>query len=369
MEFNTNSKVLEKLLSKVYQAVPSRTPMAALENFLFEFEDGKLTVTATDLEIFLRSSMSIDSNENKRFTVPAKLLFEIVKALGDTTIYFTTEENSKLKIRTDNGVYEVGFTSADDYPVVPTINKDKFVTLNGKIIKKGIEQTKFAISKDAVRPAMIGTLLEFHPEGINFVATDGHRLVKYSQLFENLPINEQYILPLKAGEVLPKLLYETDVKIFLSDSNLTFQIGEIEFITRLIAQRYPDYKVVIMVENEKLLKIKLPEFQAAVRRITLFSSINYRQIKLIVTKDKIEISSEDIDHGASGKEVIPCDFTEEEMILGFNTDFLNDIISNLSCEEIVIKISSPTKAVLIEPVKQNENEDILMLLMPVRINS
>ena len=147
MEFNTNSKVLEKLLSKVYQAVPSRTPMAALENFLFEFEDGKLTVTATDLEIFLRSSMSIDSNENKRFTVPAKLLFEIVKALGDTTIYFTTEENSKLKIRTDNGVYEVGFTSADDYPVVPTINKDKFVTLNGKIIKKELNKQNLQSAK------------------------------------------------------------------------------------------------------------------------------------------------------------------------------------------------------------------------------
>jgi DNA polymerase-3 subunit beta len=369
MKFKANSKSLEKLLAKVIPAIPTRTPMAIIENFLFEIEEGKLTVTATDLEITLRSSISVDADKNLKMVVPAKLTYDIVKSLGDTLIHFETDTNQKLKLKTDNGVYSIGFAEADEYPKIPEMGKINIVNLEGGILKKALDQTSFAISKEAMRPAMMGTFFEFSKDGLKFVTTDGHRLVKYLTKKCKIKSSEQCIVPERAISVLSKLVGDTEVKLFVGDSNIAFVMDDLELISRLIAQKYPDYNSVIPIENENLLKIKKGEVHSSIKRMLLFSTSNYQQVKLSIKENSIEISAEDIDHGSSAKENLTCEYVGDPMDIGFNTSYLNDILVHLDEGEIVFKLHSPTKACVIEPSAIKEDEELMLLLMPVRLNT
>ncbi len=369
MEFKVNSKVLEKLLSKIIPAVPARTPMPILENFLFEIKDGVLTVYATDLEIALKSSINVASDENITMVIPARLLFDIIRSLPETQIQFETLSNQKIKLTTDNGVYTISYSSHEDFPSIPVVSKEKEITINGTDLKKSIEKTSFAMSKEDMRPAMTGTLLEFSQDGLRFITTDGHRLVKYVNKTIQSSAEEQYIVPERAISVLSKLLSETDVKIHLSKTNISFHIGELEFISRLIGEKYPAYNSVIPMENENVLKVKTADLLSTVKRMMLFSTSNSKQVKFSINENNLEISAEDIDSGSNAKENIYCEYAGESMDIGFNTSYVNDVLSHLDEDEIIFKLHSPTKACIIEPTKEKDNEDLMMLLMPVRLNN
>lgn len=369
MEFKVNSKVLEKLLSKIIPAVPTRTPMPILENFLFDIKDGALIVCATDLEIALRSSINVAADENVKMVIPARLLFDIIRSLDETQIHFETETNSKLKLTTDNGVYNISFSSSEDFPAIPTVSEEKEVVLSGKDLKKAIDQTSFAMSKEDMRPAMTGTLFEFSEEGLRFVTTDGHRLVKLVNKNIKSGLEEQYIIPERAISVLSKLLGETDVHIYLSKTNISFHMGDLEFISRLIGEKYPAYNSVIPLENENILKVKTGDLLSTIKRMILFSTTSSKQVKFSINQNLLQVSAEDIDHGSNAKENIHCEYSGDPIDIGFNTTYVNDILSHLDEEEIIFKLHSATKACIIEPSVTKENEELMMLLMPVRLNN
>jgi DNA polymerase-3 subunit beta len=225
------------------------------------------------------------------------------------------------------------------------------------------------MSKEDMRPAMTGTLLEFTPEGLRFVATDGHRLVRYINKTIKTGTDEQYIVPERAITVLSKLLGETDIKIYLSKSHIAFHIGDTEFITRLIGEKYPAYNSVIPLENENILSVKRRELMSTIKRMMLFSSSSSKQVKFSISKNKIEISAEDIDLGSNAVETIPCEYSGEQIDIGFNTQYVSDILTHVNDENVIFKLHSPTKASIIEPGKIQEGEDLMLLLMPVRLNT
>lgn len=369
MEFKINSKVLEKLLSKIIPAVPTRTPMPILENFLFDIKDGSLTVSATDLEIALRSSINVAASQNIKMVVPARLLYDIVRSLDDTQINFVVDEKGKIKITTDKGVYSLSYSPSEDFPEIPVVSKEKEITISGSELKKAFDQTAFAMSKEDMRPAMTGTLMEFDKDGLRFVSTDGHRLVKYINKTFTSDVHEQYIIPERAISVLLKQIGESDVKIYLSKTYASFIINDFEFISRLIGEKYPAYSSVIPLENENFLTVNRPELLSAIKRMMLFSTSNSKQVKFSLSENNLEVSAEDIDHGSNAKENVQCEYKGDPMDIGFNTAYVNDILSHLESEQVVFKLHSPTKASIIEPTKREENEDIMMLLMPVRINN
>lgn len=369
MEFKVNSKVLEKLLSKIIPAVPSRTPMPILENFMFEIKDGALIVSATDLEISLRASMNVAAESNIKMVVPARLLYDVVRSLEETQIHFESSPNLKLKLKTDFGTYNIGYSSHDDFPMIPSVSRDKEIVITGSDLKKAIDQTSFAMSKEDMRPAMTGTLFDFSPDGLRFVTTDGHRLVKYAYKNITTEKNEQYIIPERAISVLSKLLSESDVKIYLSKTHVSFNIGDLEFITRLISEKYPSYNSVIPLENENIMKIKTGELLSSVKRMLLFSSSNSKQVKFTLIKDNLEVSAEDVDRGSNAVESIMCDYKGEPMEIGFNTAYVNDVLSHVNNDEVIFRLHSPTKACIVEPSKIKDTEELLLLLMPVRLNN
>ena len=369
MEFKVNSKVLEKLLSKIIPAVPSRTPMPILENFLFELRGGLLIIHATDLEISLKSSINVTANEDISIVVPARLVYDVVRSMEDVQINFSVGGNSRLVLTTENGVYNISYSPSEDFPETPTISKSKEFLINGKDLKKAIDQTSFAMSKEDMRPAMTGTLLEFASEGLRFVTTDGHRLVRL--IYKNIKTSseEQYIVPERAISVLSRLLSEIDVKIYLGKSHVSFIIGDVEFSSRLIAEKYPAYSSVIPLENENTLKINRHMLLSTIKRMMLFSSSSSKQVKFSIKKDNVVVSAEDVDLGSNAVEKIDCEYAGEQMDIGFNTQYVNDILTHVEDEEVLFKLHSPTKACIIEPGKKQEEEDLMLLLMPVRLNT
>ena len=369
MEFKINSKVLEKLLSKIIPAVPTRTPMPILENFLFDIKDGSLTVSATDLEIALRASLNVAANQNIKMVIPARLLYDIVRSLEDAQVNFFVDGKGKLKITTDKGVYSLSYSPSEDFPEIPVVSKEKEINIGGTELKKAFDQTAFAMSKEDMRPAMTGTLMEFDKDGLKFVSTDGHRLVKFINKTFTSDVHEQYIIPERAISVLLKQLDESDVKIYLSKTYASFLINDFEFISRLIGEKYPAYNSVIPLENENFLKVNRTELLSAIKRMMLFSTSNSKQVKFSIGENSLEVSAEDIDHGSNAKENIQCEYKGDPMDIGFNTAYVNDVLSHLEGDDVIFKLHSPTKASIIEQTKAEENEDIMMLLMPVRINN
>ncbi len=376
MEFKVNSKELEKLLGKIIPAVPTRTPMPILENFLFEVKDGQLTVYATDLEISLKSSLNVVTEENIKLVVPARLLNDIVRSLKETTIHFKLTTNKKLNLITDTGKYSLSYLDPEEYPEIPTITADKNnkdineVNIDGLELKQAFEKSAFAMSKEEMRPAMMGTLFEFTEEGLRFVTTDGHRLVNLLKKNIKANFNQQYVIPERAVSVLMKVLDEKEVKIHLTKTYVSFKLSDIELITRLIAQKYPDYSSVIPLENEYLMKVNAKEIHDSIKRMMLFSTSSTRRVKFSISKENLDISAEDLDIGASGEEKVACSYNGENLEIGFNSAYVNDILNHIvGEEEITFKLHSPTKAVIIEPVQKKENQDVLMLLMPVRLNT
>ncbi|MEK6551828.1 MAG: DNA polymerase III subunit beta [Bacteroidota bacterium] len=376
MEFKVNSKELEKLLSKIIPAVPTRTPMPILENFLFEVKDGQLTIYATDLEISLKSSLNIVADENIKIVVPARLLNDVVRSLKDTTIHFKLMANKKISIVTDMGKYTISYLDADEFPEIPSVETDKNakdineVLINGEELRSAFEKCAFAMSKEEMRPAMMGTLFEFRDDGLRFVTTDGHRLVNMLNKNIKAAFNQQYVVPERAVSVLLKILNEKEVKIHLTKTYVSFKLNDIELITRLISQKYPDYASVIPLENEFLMKVNTRDIHESIKRMMLFSTSSTRRVKFSIMTDALEISAEDLDIGASGEEKVICEYKGDALEIGFNSSYVNDVLTHLSSEEeIIFKLHSPTKAVVVEPVQKKENIDLIMLLMPVRLNT
>ncbi len=376
MNFKVNSKELEKLLTKIIPAIPSKTPMPILEHFLFELKDGLLTIYATDLEISLKSSINVASEENFSGLLPAKRLYDLVRSLKDTTLIFQVNSNNTINLSTDKGHYKLTFLESVDYPEIPSFPPEEGneeiseVTINGEELKYSLDKTSFAMSKEEIRPAMMGTLFDFTEDGVRFVATDGHKLVNLLNKNISHSIENQYIVPERAISVLQKILDEKDVKVYVNNTHISFKLSDIELISRLISQKYPDYKSVIPLENEFAMKVNREEISEAVKRMMLFSTTSTRKVKFSISQNNLEISAEDIDTGSSGTENVMCSYSGEPLDIGFNAYYVNEIVSHMSPEEeIIFKLHSPTKAVIILPAKENEKQELLMLLMPVRLNS
>ncbi|MCF6269057.1 MAG: DNA polymerase III subunit beta [Melioribacteraceae bacterium] len=375
MEFKVNSKELEKLLTKIIPAVPTRTPMPILENFLFEIKESSLTIIATDLEISMKSSINIVAEKDISIVVPARLTHDILKSFGDTTVNFEITDNHKINLTTDNGEYSISYLSAEEYPEIPNFPTEaddiNEISINGLDLKHAFDTTSFAMSKEEMRPSMMGTLLEFEEDGLRFVATDGHRLANLQKKNIIAEIDDKYVVPEKAISVLQKILDEKEIKMFMSNTHISFKLNDIELITRLIGQKYPEYRSVIPLENEYDLKIKTKELLNAIKRMMLFSTTSStRRVKFSITESNLEISAEDIDMGNFGKENIMCEYNGTPIDIGFNSQYVNDVLSHLvNEEEIILKLHSANKAVIIVPSKIKENQDLMMLIMPVRLNN
>lgn len=369
MRFNVSSSELVKALSAVSGAVPNKATLPILETILFESADGQLRLTATDLEISIMETMNADIDEDGAVAIPARRLTDTLRQLPDIPVAFDVDEKFNVKFRTDKGTYKLVGEDPDEFPEVPNLDEGHKLETTKEDVLGAINKTLFAVSNDDLRPAMMGVYFDIGPEESKFVATDGHRLVRYIK--QDLTSEEEvnFIVPEKALNLVQKALHAEECVLTITEDHVRFKSGNTTVITRLINEQYPNYDSVIPRENDKKLVINKEQMLATVKRVAIFSSSTTRQIRLQMQSDKLTIRAEDIDMSSEAKETIACEYDNEEIEIGFNAKYLADVLGNVDDEEVYFEFSTPNRAGIVKPSEEEDDEEILMLVMPVMLNT
>ena len=373
MKFTTTSGDLLKALSKANTVVNSKSVIPILDNFLFEVTGTSLVISATNLELSMKVSISVKGNSNGRIAVPSKRILDTVTALPmNVALTFTADVNTKkIVMSTEKGTYHLTGESADDYPEIKDLEKGNEIQLKKELLKRMINKTSFAASTDDHRPAMTGILFELKENELRCVATDGHRLSR--MIVKDVSSKKPYsvIIPQKALSVLNRALEEDMCSFGFDETQARFAFGNTNLFTRLIEEKYPNYEAVIPSDNEKHLRINREELHSSVRRVALYSSANTstQQIRFSLKKNAITLSAEDTEVGCNANEEMECEFSNSAMEIGFNAAYITDILSHLDSDEVIFSFNSPTRAALVKPAQPQANEDCMMLVMPVRLNS
>ncbi|HLO44917.1 MAG TPA: DNA polymerase III subunit beta [Leadbetterella sp.] len=372
MKFVVSSSELVKNLSNISGVIAPNPLVPILENFLFELDKTSLTVTASDMQTVMVADLMVDSSDTVSVAIPAKLLMDTLKSLPEQPITVSiSNETFGVEITTANGRFKIAGENPLDFPRAPQVNRNFNIELDSHVLASAINNTLFATSTDDLRPAMTGVYIDIQEEHTTFVATDGHRLIRYRREDIKSSTPTTMILPRKALNLIKISLPSNSVPVVteFSNSNAFFSFGNIKLICRLIDERYPDYENVIPKANPHHMTVERSKFLNSLKRIAIFSNKTTHQIRLKITADELTISAEDLDYSNEAVEKISCEYVGDDMEIGFNAKFLAEMLSNISSSTITMELSLPNRAGLIIPSDKEENEDILMLVMPVMLNS
>ncbi len=375
MKFVVSSTELLSHLSAISKVISSKSTMPILDNFLFQLSETELTITASDLESTLITSLELDNIEGEgAVAVPAKLITDTLKEFPEQPLTFQIDKDSyNVEIFSDNGKFSIMGQNAEDFPEQPQLDEEGASTINVShlALKKGIEKTLFATADDELRPVMNGIYVELSPDFMSFVASDAHKLVRYRRLDAKAEFESSFILPKKPASLLKNLLpkEEFDIKLEFDDRNAFFTLSNYKLICRLVEGNYPSYNSVIPTNNPNKMLIDRLNFFNTVKRVSVFSNAASNLVKLNINENQLIVSAQDIDFSISAVERINCEYEGEEIEIGFKSTFLQEILSNISTGDVKVEMSDPTRAGLLLPAENEEDEDMLMLLMPMMINA
>jgi len=371
MKFIVSSSSLLKHLQQISGVINANTVLPILEDFLFEIEDKKLNIVATDLETVMRVQMDVESKADGKVCIPAKILIDSLKNLPDQPLSFSIDKNFAVEITSDNGKYKVPGENPDNFPKEPSSDDTtSFLMTSGSLVT-AINKTLFAVSNDDLRPAMTGVFFELTPTHVQFVATDAHRLVRYKRIDTKAIKEDSFIVPKKPLNLLKNALPDNDDQLTISynSNHLFVNHGEIQMICRLIDARFPDYRVVIPADNPFKLVVTKSDFQNALRRVSIFSNKSTNQVALNITGSELQMAAQDVDFNFEGNERMSCQYDGDDLQIAFNAKFLIEMLNAAETVEVRLELSTSTKAGLIKPSEQAEGEELLMLVMPLMINN
>lgn len=371
MKFIVSSTYLLKQLQVLGGVINSSNTLPILDNFLFELDNSTLTVSASDLETTMASSLKVESDSTGSVAIPARLLLETLKTFPEQPLTFVVEDNNTVEISSNHGKYALAYANGKEFPKTVSLEDPSKTVVLGDVLATAISKTIFAAGNDDLRPVMSGVFFQFSTEGLTFVATDAHKLVKYTR--EDVQANQvaEFIMPKKPLNLLKGILAgsESDVTIEYNDSNAKFTFENSELICRLIDGKYPNYEAVIPKENPNKLVIDRTQFLNSVRRVSIFSNKTTHQIRLKIAGAELNISAEDIDYSNKAEERLTCDYQGDDMQIGFNSRFLTEMLNNLSSSEVQLEMSMPNRAGILTPIDGlDDGEQVTMLVMPVMLN-
>lgn len=370
MKFIVNTNQLLNKLQSVSGTIVSKPVIPILDHFLFDITDKKLTITGTDLETTMSTTMEVQSDEDIRIAVPSKMCIDTLKELPNQPVTFTisTDKNT-IELKSEFGRYKLVGQNADDFPKIPESNAENSFSISSGVLSSSIAQTIFSSGNDELRLSLTGVYVQLFKDNAVFVATDANRLVKVERTDVKPGLETNFILPKKALNLLKSNLPQDDsaTQVDFNDSNAFFTFGDVSLICRLIDERYPDYQAVIPEENPNRLTINRTEFLNSIKRSSIYGNKTTNQVNVKITGSELTIHAEDIDLSNEAVERLGCDYTGQDMEIGFNARLLIEMLQNLSTSDIIIELSSPSRAGIILPSENVENENLLMLLMPMMI--
>jgi len=370
MNFTTSKREFFEALQKVIGVVPQKTTISILTCVLMDLDGDTLNMTGTDLEISITTSLQVSGHEKGSAAIPAKILLEIVRELPDVPLHIQDDSSNKIIIKTEKGEYKIATQPKEDFPKIAVEEGEFSFIMDAGLLSRMVEKTIFAVSIDELRPALTGINIELYPNEIRLVATDGHRLAKVAKV--NFPvkkdIQKNLIVPTKTMTLLMKNPQSSGVKIQIGEDHVVFYLENSVVYSKLINGAFPNYDRVLPKDNDKELRFNRDLLIAALRRVSIFSSSLTHQVRLILSSHEMTIRSEDIEFGAEAKEVIPSQFSDEWLQIGYNSNYLMDVLRHVDTEEVVFELKDGNNSAIITPAVTEEGESVLYLLMPIRIS-
>jgi DNA polymerase III subunit beta len=382
MKLTLDRNELWRGLNTVLDAVASKPAQPVLANVLLEADGDHLTLSATDLDLSIRTRVVATVEVPGRLMVPAKTLSGIVREWPDAVLSLSLEDgrvvlSGRLGPTSGEGRYSLSATSPDEFPEIPetleglTLPFGKGSGLDGALLRTMIEKTSFAVSRDETRPVLNGVLWRIEPELMVMVATDGSRLAEFRKTWESgqgIQGSAEVILPPQACHELAKLLEDPDslTQVVLGESQVMFQIGDTQLLSRLIEGPYVDYEQVVPRDNDKRMTIPVDQLLPALRRVSILSSSYTHQVRLQLKEAMVEMTTSSQELGGEAREVIPADYRSDEIEVAYNAHYLMEILRKLGSEEVILDLRDSVTAAVVRPAEQLDGEDSYYLLMPMR---
>ena len=373
MKFTLSSSALSSRLQTLAKVINSKNSLPILESFLFQVHNGQLTITASDSENVMQTSLALDQfDTDGNFAIPSHTVLDAVKELPEQPLTFEVNMNTyEVTAGYQNGQYQFTAQNADEYPQTAPIQNDVHaITIDAAALNNNINRTLFATDNNEIRPVMNGIYFDLTTDCLAFVASDGHKLVRCRDYAIKSETPAAFILPKKPAMLLTNVLDKDsgDVVIKFNSSSAEIQFAEGKLSCRLIEGNYPNYNAAIPNDNPNELTIDRKSLLSAIRRILPFASMSSQLIRFRLEAGMLELSSEDIDFATRAKESLVCEYTGSPLQIGFRGDFFTDILNSIDTDELKIKLGDPSRAGIVVPSKQPENEDVLMLIMPLLLN-
>lgn len=370
MKFNVSSTKLFAQLQTISRVIAPKSTLPILEKILFDLNGNNLVLTASDGETTIRTSVEVESAEGTgKVASSAKLLVDTLKEFPEQPLSFTIDDaNYSITMVSPNGTYSFIGTNGDEYPEMQAIEEGSHqLTLGAGVLLNAITKTLPFTANDELRPVMNGIFFDITTEGITFVATDAHRLVRYTNQTAAGTEEVNFILPKKPATLLKNILSKSEAPVTISfgQKNARFEWEGAAIVTRLIDGRYPNYKAVIPQNNTNIVVVDRQTLINACRRVAVFANTGTALLRLCLNENQIKISAQDIDLSTSAEETIACEYTGMQMAIGFKAPFLIEILGTIDSTDVKLQLSDPARAGLLLPTEQAENEDLLLLLMPM----
>jgi DNA polymerase-3 subunit beta len=373
MKFIVSSTALFSHLQAISRVINSKNSLPILDCFLMEVSEGNLLMTASDSETTLVTRIEVsECQTNGSFAIVSKTILDALKEIPEQPLTFDVDDDSLMvTVRYQNGQYKLMGQSADAFPKTADMSDNTVhVTIPAEMVMNGVNRAIFATADDELRPVMNGIYLDINTDEVVFVASDGHKLVRSKALKVQGNEKSAFILGKKPAGLLRNLLSKEqgDVQIDFDERNAIFTMENYRMTCRLIEGRYPNYNSVIPQDNPHRATVDRQLLISALRRVSVFSSQASSLIKLQLDADTIHISAQDVDFSTSAEESLSCQYSGKAMSIGFKSTFLIDILNNLSSQDVVLELADPSRAGVIVPAEQTEDEDVLMLIMPMMLN-
>lgn len=374
MRFTLSSSALSSKLGTLAKVINSKNSLSILDSFLFEIQDGRLTLTASDNANMMKCHMELAECDGQgAFCIPNRIILSAVKELSEQPLTFEVDQNdNSIRMLYQNGSYRIVGQSADEYPrLQPLADGYTETQISAGALATNIQRTLFATASDELRIVMNGIYFDLKEDSLNIVASDGHKMVRNMLFSCKADVPASFILPKKPASLLRNVLATDDentvtIKFNSNNAEITFPDGLLS--CRLIEGRYPNYASVIPSDNPNIVTIDRLALISALRRVMPFASESTQLIKLRLDLNNLELNSEDIDFATSAHEDVVCDYGGVPMCIGFKGSALAEILGNLSGDNVIIELADPSRAGIIRPAEQPEGEDVLMLIMPMLLN-
>ena len=372
MNFIVSSSLLYKEIQTLGGIINSTNTLPILDNFLFEINNNKLTLSSSDLESTMTSEIEIESTSTDKIAISAKLLTDILKTFSEQPLTFSKTDNNTIEISASNGKYSLAYLNGDEFPKQIELLDAHETKVKGSDLGNAINSTIFASGTDDLRPVMNGVFFQFNSDSLKFVATDAHKLVKFETTEYTANEVSEFIMPKKPLQILKGILQGENSELVIqhNESNAKFIFDKSSITCRLIDGKFPNYEAVIPKDNPNVLTIDRQLFLNSVRRVSIFSNKTTNQIRIKIAGTLLNISAEDFDFSNKADENLECQYSGDDIQIGFNSKFLIEMLNNLESDMITLSMSHPNRAGIIRPLNEDgeSKETITMLVMPVMLN-